>query len=56
MRWPRTSPPPWPWSWPSSCKNAVEHAFPSAGADSVFIGNNEGEAVGHVELVLASDA
>ncbi len=37
-------------------QNAVEHAFPSSGADSVFIGDNEGEAVGHVELVLANEA
>ena len=36
-------------------QNAVEHAFPSAGGDSVFIANNDGEAVGHVELVLAND-
>jgi two-component sensor histidine kinase len=35
-------------------QNAVEHAFPSAGGDSVFIGSSEGEAVGHVELVLAN--
>jgi two-component sensor histidine kinase len=37
-------------------QNAVEHAFPSVGGDSVFIGSSDGEAVGHVELVLASDA
>ncbi len=37
-------------------QNAVEHAFPSVGGDSVFIAENDGEAVGHVELVLASDA
>jgi two-component sensor histidine kinase len=35
-------------------QNAVEHAFPSVGGDSVFIGSSEGEAVGHVELVLAN--
>jgi two-component sensor histidine kinase len=38
-------------------QNAVEHAFPSmSGGDSVFIGSTDGEAVGHVELVLAHDA
>jgi len=36
-------------------QNAVEHAFPSVGGDAVFIGDNDGEAVGHVELVLAND-
>ncbi len=36
-------------------QNAVEHAFPSLGGDSVFIANNDGEAVGHVELVLANN-
>jgi two-component sensor histidine kinase len=36
-------------------QNAVEHAFPSSAADSVFIANSESEAVGHVELVLAND-
>jgi two-component sensor histidine kinase len=42
-------------------QNAVEHAFPSFGADSVFIGSTDEEAagpveaVGHVELVLAND-
>jgi two-component sensor histidine kinase len=36
-------------------QNAVEHAFPSVTDDSVFIGNAEGDAVGHVELVLAHD-
>jgi two-component sensor histidine kinase len=36
-------------------QNAVEHAFPSVGGDSVFIESGEGEAVGHVELVLAND-
>jgi two-component sensor histidine kinase len=36
-------------------QNAVEHAFPTVGEDSVFIANRESEAVGHVELVLAND-
>ncbi|HLM95117.1 MAG TPA: histidine kinase N-terminal domain-containing protein [Acidimicrobiales bacterium] len=36
-------------------QNAVEHAFPMVGPDSVFIADNDGEAVGHVELVLAHD-
>jgi two-component sensor histidine kinase len=36
-------------------QNAVEHAFSSAGPDSVFIADSESEALGHVELVLAND-